>query len=240
MEGKLMVDRFPLLDGTELDLDSQPDPHPDVEHDKTITLRADFAEESLPWWLSYVTDNGPANPSFAGLPTSGGLTDISLDTGATNLGDATALQGPTINWDNWTEMRAYVWGVTVNVPETRFRLSLGDNKDPNQISEGFKIGSYKDENISARVITGGTSQNGMIDQSLGGTGTHTYGFRLYESETGNGHSIDFVVNGEHRESWAENKGWPAAQDLSFHVSVVTTDGTQAIATVDGLLIELIR
>lgn len=234
-----MVDRFPLLDGTEIDIN---DRFVDVERDETkaITLRADFAEEMLPWWLSYQTDSGPASPTINGLATSGGETMVELETGSGATGNTTALVGPTINWHNWREIRVFVWGasVTANAAGSRFAVSLADNDTILDASEQIRLDTYQDEAIGGKIKTGGAEQNNF-STPLAPPTDDDLGFRIYETEVSDGHSVDFVFNGQFRESWSEANGFPTESDLTLYFMLRTDDGNQTVAEFDGILIELV-
>jgi len=234
-----MVDSFPRLNGEVDDMDDLLDGYPPVDHDKHIVLRQDYAEETLKWWETYQTDNGPASETINGLATSGGATTVDLDTGSTSSGDVTTIAGPTVNWDNWTEIRAYLWGLGGGTAADLIQyLSLADDKDISDMAEGFYVDSRSD-GLRGRVKTGGTSQNSTIHVPIPRADMDSIGMRLYENENGSGHGIDFVLNGGYADGWNEGSGWANATDLTFYHGVKTFDGTSQVVQADGWLLELI-
>lgn len=233
-----MVDRFPLLDGSELDLDA--DLGPLSDEDRTIVLRNDYAEESLDWWETYATDNGPASPSLSGLAASGGLTTVSLDTGSSASGDVTRIEGPTVNYDNWTEVRAYLWGMEGDTSSFLQSLIYGDGASPSSLSNGINA-QIEDNGGHTQVYAGGNEEtNATIfanNVSVGPATKQAVGLRIYDADVGSGPSIEIMVNGR-RVLGTNSVPFPAS-DYTFYHSVETTDGASHSRSADGWLIELI-
>lgn len=241
-----MVKRFPLLDGSEIDLDETLDSHPPSNHSRNIVLRNDYIREQLEWWETYQTDSGPTSPSISGLATSGGDTRITLDTGAASAGDLTAVVGPTVNWSNWTEIRAYIWGMRSDGSgghKHLFSLSATPDymSDGDANPAGFAVGihEWNGGRFNARVDTDSANQQSGSYSDITGSSEYSAGFRIYNNETSAGYSVDFTLNGEYLIGHPEQGGWPASQDLTFYHLVKSMDGSDHTAVADGWLIELI-
>jgi len=220
-----MSTKFPLLDGRTVDLTNRPggldpgDPSPFI---------ADFKEESNPSWLSLETDNG--SQSFSGLASAGGRGTTTLTTGTTSTGDVTNLKTESFNWDNWSEVWCYAWGVTLPEPaSSRIQVMLSDNKDLIDVSEAFRIHSLDQSDPSGvpyRIVSGGAANNSTLDQ-VTRSDPHMYGFRIYENADNpdsTGHQVDWYFDWQPIERMTEWSGnWPNSTELSFRVGIRTED-----------------
>lgn len=234
--------KFPLFDGTYIDFDRNLDSYGKPEAEDSVVLHEDFAEEELPSWLSYVTDNGPASPTFNGLATSGGETEVTLSTGTTSSGDVTALQGPTINYSNWTEVRFYVYGITVpsdDADKMTLDVHLSDNKEPSQSSESFDL-PLNELAAYPKVWTGGQIGLEAPNELVDSTAEHTLGFRIVNNDRGSGRGCFFVIDAMPSDQIHEEQAFPNATDLTFYASIRTEDtAADRSMSIDGMFIELV-
>lgn len=247
------MNRIPLLNGHELDTDSVLSTHPhvlSVTHpslgalpDDASVFHEDFSREQLPWWLTYATDNGPATPSFDGLASGNDNTHISLSTGTTSSGDATALQfaddagtPQAINWDNWSAM--HIFARFESIPDgAGTYLTYSDDKDPSDSTDNIKMISRRDlGSLYARVYDGST-QN---DAEYRNTTPNTMGVSVYEGESGNGHTLEWWVDGERHDRWTESGVWVSSTAHQIAFGIVTQDtASDKTAIIDEVLIVLV-
>lgn len=251
-----MTAEFPLLDGRTLDLDHELDGHPATEPgaNKTVVLHEDFAREELPWWLSSSTEGGTVH--FDGL-ASGDATDVILSTDSGAAGNRAVLEGPTVNWSNWTAIRFYAWGVSQSDLGARSYCHLADSADDTAIDEGFHAmvvdRDSGDNGWFGRVLSAGDSEGrldpGDTDSSIDNEADdrridvrqpHDYGFRIHDNEQGSGYDIDWVTDGSFHSSWPAELGFPAPTDLTFRVGIRSTEpASEHTLRVDGIRIELV-
>jgi len=233
------MNRVSLLDGSELDLDSLLATTPRVlavdypslvpDANAGAVYDAQFGTSSLPDWLSYVTDNGPASPTFDGF----GAGTISLSTGSTSSGDVSVVQTDSVNWDEWSEV--HVFADFVSASGQPF-VTLGDNKDCEDLTEGFKAIGYDNTRTYFRVTSGGTDANNAQHD---GVKHQRLGFSIEESATQSGHTVRWFGGGQLIDEWLETQGFPTASAFPISVGVRTPDGADQTATLSRMLVILV-
>lgn len=226
---------FTDLSGTTTDLDTEVFGDPDIPHKQyPKPLRRDYQQEQFAWWETENVDGG--STAFEGLGTVGGEGELVLTTGAASS-DTTAIEGPTVNWDNWSEIRAGVWGMGGDTTELFDMLLLADDKSLFDATERISIGVNKaSDQIRARTESGGNYQtevNGSINNPV-----ESVAMRIYEHNN-DGHSVDWFANGQYLDGSSEGRGFPAQTDLTLYHSVSTNDGTAKTRRAGGWLIQLI-
>lgn len=237
-----MSDYFPLLDGNQINLSQRIDSNSQIDENKTITLHETFAEESLPWWLSYETDNGPVDPTFDGLATSGGKSTVSLNTGSGLSGAVTALKGPTVNYGNWSEVRFYVYGIETTIgtgSQAIHHFHLGDDKDANNdVLEGFDFALTQDE-AAISIRNSGSIISSFNSSLIDNTSKQDVGFRIVNNNKGDGRDLKCVANAQPFDQLPAEGGFPSQTDMSFYVSTRANTGDEVEMKIDGVVIQLV-
>lgn len=248
--------RFPLLDGDEYDVDTVLSTHPTVmgvTHPRqgnlpegAIVLDETFEQESLPSRLTEVYDGSPTTPlSHDGLLSGNNNSEITLTTGVTS-GDATVVQladggSPVgLDWNQWSEIHVFTRLVATTSSDGYAFLTFGDDKDPRDMTEGFKFEQFNGANgdIAPRPVSGGSD----LSSTRYTFEPETFGFSLIESENplGTGHVVKWVANGEPLDSWEEDRGFPASGGShTLSLGCATTTSAAVSVTFDRLLIILV-
>lgn len=230
------MDRVSLLDGSELDMDTVLATTPSVlavdypslvpESQAGPVYDAQFGGDSLPDWLTYVTDNGPASPTFDGF----GAQSITLSTGSTSSGDVSVVQTPAVNWDNWGEVHVFAdFESATGQP----LIAFGDDKDTEDMTEGFKCIGYSNATY-LRVKSGGDDLNSAnyVGKQL------RLGFSVEADRQGTGYSFRGFAGGQLVDEWLSSDGFPAATAQNISVGVRTPDGSDQTATLNRVLVIL--
>lgn len=234
-----MVDKFPLWNGENLDLDNRISRHPDVgQRDgskKVFDATEDFFAGELPSWLSYSADGSVASPTFN---ADGSVT---LETGSGSSGDTTALETSfSLNWADWKFVRFYVEGLTFSDSNNSVvNVFWANARADDDASEGFGFDLFDD--TKAKAVTNNDNESEVRSPTDGSTTTQTLGFRVEDHPLGVG--ADFVpeFNGLEFDHFVEARNyWPAEGQYPFSVAVWTTDGTNQSVTFENMYLELIR
>lgn len=248
------MNRVPLLDGEELDLDTVLSTHPHVlavTHpslgtlpEGAVVIDEEFERETLSDRLVNNFDGAPATPiSFDGLLSGNDNTEIELRNGTS--GEAVAVQladGSTevsINWDNWSAIHLYTRISSLDIDGHEAFVSLGDDLNAKNLTEGFKITVQHDGGDSFwRVVSGGADQNTgrrpfTLDQPT------TMGFSIEEDEGGNGHRITWEIDGQPLDEWNEASGWPSATGMTAQIGHANLTGVDRASGFDRFLVILV-
>lgn len=189
---------------------------------------ADFGGQSLPDWLTYIADDNNTSPTFDGI----GSSTVTLDSGT---GTVSGLQTDTINWDEWSAV--HVYADFVSFTDDAY-ISFGDDKDAENISNGFKITTVSDTGSFQRVVDGGSDLNaaGMVlsESDALSSVPNRFGFSIEEGPDNNGHNVRFYGYGQLSDEWIESDGFPPTN--SYNITVGTRNGTAAL---DRFLVVLV-
>lgn len=247
--------KFPLLDDSEINLDSVPSRHPHVlsqRHqslgnlpDGAFVVDEEFAKESLPDTLSETHDGSPTTPiSHDGLASGNDNTEVTLQADGAD-GNATVIQladsgsAVSVNWDNWSAIHLYTHVTGLPMDRGSAYLSLGSDKDFADANEGWYMEVQSSGELFYRVRTGGASQNtGRRAASVGPT-PEVVGYSIEEDAAGNGHRVTWSVNGDPLDEWNEAQGWPSATDMTAQIGIRVTDAVTRTASFDRLMVILV-
>lgn len=233
-----MVKRFHLLNGETIDLKEQLTyPVAAIENE----YHGDWADGSNPWWLDTLdTDNG--SQTINDLASAGGQGTTTLQTGGTNAGDLTNLEGVDLNWDNWSELWFYTYNdgsITGGDGDVNFQLSLCDNRDSTALTDGFAIRTNtNNQSVTFEVYNSGTAH---ISDSTSHRANEMFGFRLFENAdnaNSTGHTIVFYSDWEPLFMHGEDAGFPSVAEYPLRVGAITADGTDRSVDLDGVYLGL--